>query len=418
MKRLFVSLYFAIILGILLIGWGSDKIWEYVQPSSDTDIERIAKLSKSLVPLLNNNVLSLKELSQQLGMEIELFDADQIAWLEADEKKLNMGEPILTYNADNQLTIILKLNSQQQLLQIGPIDINPDKAEIRQYLLIASYIFLGAIIALWTWPLWRDLRLLQSSAKQFGTGHFDGTIPVGKSSVIYPLVKTFQAMAEQISRLIEEQRQLSNAVSHDLRTPLSRLKFSIAMLKDNADQVEDMKQDVDEIEKLVDEVLSYGRLENKHQHINYHQVNITELLHNQIEKLQRGTDKHLQLAVDDNLFCHCDGHLIERAIQNLINNGIRYGDNEVHISASHLNNDIVIHVDDDGEGIDILDRKQIFKPFIRLEKSRNKAKGGFGLGLAIVQRILQWHNGQCLVDGSPLGGARFTLQLPINTDEY
>ena len=418
MTRLFVSLYFAIILGILLIGWGSDKIWEYTQPSTDTDIEKIAKLSKSLLPLLNNNVLSLTELSQQLDMDLELFDADQIAWLQADEKKLNMGEPILTYNAENQQTIILKLTSRKQLLQIGPIDINPGNAEIRQYLLFASYILLGGFIALWIWPLWSDLRNLQSAARRFGTGHFDGNIPVGKSSVIYPLVKTFQAMAEQISRLIEEQRQLSNAVSHDLRTPLSRLKFSIAMLEINAEQIEDMKQDVDEIEKLVDEILSYGRLENKHQQINFHNVNITELLQNQIEKLQRGTDKELQLTIIDNLICHCDGHLIERAIQNLINNGIRYGDKEVHISATHLNNDIVIHVDDDGEGIDAVDRDKIFKPFIRLEKSRNKAKGGFGLGLAIVQRILQWHSGQCLVDKSEMGGARFTLQLPINRDKF
>ena len=374
----------------------------------------MAQLAKVIGPLLDTGDFTLQGISEKIDMRVELLDMDQIAWLPGDQEQFDLGQPMLTYDANEQLSIFIKLARRQQLLQLGPITTTSADVEIRRYILLASYLLLGGIIGLWTWPLWRDLRHLQSVAKKFGRGHFDAAVTLGKGSVISPLARTFNDMAEQISRLIDEQRQLTNAVSHDLRTPLSRLKFSIAMLEGNTEKIIPMKQDVNEIEKLIDEILSYGRLENQHEHINLHKVNITQLLENHIDKLQRGSEKQLLLSVEPLLTCVCDGHLIERAIQNLITNALRYGEQEVAITALRRGNKLLIHIDDDGEGICAPDRAKIFKPFIRLDKSRNKSSGGFGLGLAIVQRIMQWHQGECIVAESPMGGARFTLSFAQN----
>jgi len=131
-------------------------------------------------------------------------------------------------------------------------------------------------------------------------------------------------------------------------------------------------------------------------------------------KAQHSTDKMLTLELQDELFCLCNGHLIERASQNLITNAIRYADNLVEIKANIQNNQLIISVSDDGCGIDGEDEESIFQAFTRLDKSRNKQQGGFGLGLAIVKRIMDWHQGQCTIEKSTLAGAKFSLILQLD----
>lgn len=411
--RLFISLYFAVTLGLIFIGWSSDKVWQLVQSSTDTDIESLAKLSKTLPLLLTNERTTPQQLSAKFGFAVTVMPLDTVVIQAQQLSTLHNGEPFLIYNDNNQLSIMLMMPSGNALLYIGPINLqNNTNNQLKNLVLLASYLLLAGIIALWTYPLWRDLNRLQKSAIRFGKGFFDDEIGVKKRSVVWPLANTFSNMATQISRLIDEQKQMTNAVSHDLRTPLSRLKFSLAMLDGDKEQLEDMKQDVAELENLVDEILSYGRLESEQQQLNLHHVNLAELLQNQVEKLQRNAPQKITLTTPTTITCLCDGHLIERATQNLITNALRYGNSRVEVNVEQSSHYYFIHVDDDGQGIAQQDHSKIFKAFTRLEKSRNKAKGGFGLGLAIVQRIMQWHQGQCNVSSSSLGGARFTLRLP------
>jgi len=186
------------------------------------------------------------------------------------------------------------------------------------------------------------------------------------------------------------------------------------MLEDaKPEQIEGISTDLQEMETLIDEMLNYSRIETLEQSHSKSMVNINELLINQVAKQKRSTDKTLTLTVADDLYCLCNGHLLERASQNIITNAIRYAVNLVEIKADIKQGQLVISVSDDGCGIKDKDQQTIFQAFTRLDKSRNKEQGGFGLGLAIVKRIMDWHKGHCTVEKSALGGAKFSLLLKL-----
>lgn len=313
------------------------------------------------------------------------------------------------------------MSSDSQLLQFGPINIEASNNQTARALYFMSYLLLAVAIGLWSRPLWRDLSVLQKATESFGRGQWQQAPKVSANSVIAPVVDTFKEMSARIGRLVIEQKELTNAVSHELRTPLSRLKFSLALFDDkdctdvHKSVVAGMSADVNELEALVDEMLSYSRLESEARQLLLLEVNISELLTNLVEKLSLNCDSHIQLDVPAGLIWICDGHFVERAMQNLITNAIRYGDSSVYIHGMIVDDELHLTVVDDGQGIDTQKANEVFKPFVRLDKSRAKDKGGFGLGLAIVKRIVDWHKGRALLcqsDDASMGGAKFTLVFP------
>lgn len=255
--------------------------------------------------------------------------------------------------------------------------------------------------------------MLQQASEQLGKGQWQHHISVHKGSVIASVITAFNDMSSKISRLMEEQKELTNSVSHEIRIPLARLKFCFAMLDQHGvSQLPEMRQDVEEIENLVDEMLAYGRLESQVQSLSIVDVDISQLLSNQVEKLARTSDKKLDLVIVDQLKWRCDGHFIERACQNFIANALHHADSRVTVSAYVKHHWLHIEVEDDGGGIAESDFERVFKAFTRLDNCRNNVHCGFGLGLAMVTRIVDRHRGQCVVARLPLGGAKFSMLLP------
>ncbi len=184
-----------------------------------------------------------------------------------------------------------------------------------------------------------------------------------------------------------------------------------------------MQQDLQELDQLVDEMLDYARMETQVVNLQFEQVNLTELLQNLLEKLALIPGPQIQLIAPAAVRCYCDGHYLERALQNLLVNAKRYGRQTVLLSLHTSQQQLQIRVEDDGPGIPVEQREHIIQPFVRLDQSRSKGHGGFGLGLAIVSRIITWHRGSLQITDSALGGACFTLNLntsatavaPVNT---
>jgi len=411
MTRLFISLYAVIIVGIVLINWGSQALWQQFDHGKDPQTLQLEQLAITLSHSVNaDNRIGI---SQAISIPITLLEPSDIVLLPEQQRQLNSGQVVVSYDDKDNTNIYVLSNTHQQLVQLGPVTPPQDITTMRYWFIGGSYALLALIIGLWLSPLWRDLRNLQLASKQFSIGHPPRPIQVNTTSTISSVLTTFNNMTAQISRLIEEQKQLTNAVSHELRTPLARLKFSFAMLEDKElSQLPAMRDDVTELENLVDEMLNYGRLESEIRSLELSDVNIDQLLTNQVEKLSRHQDKTLKLTIEPNLRWLCDGHFIERACQNYITNALRYAHQQVEITVQIANNSLHISVEDDGVGINKNEREQVFKPFTRLDKSRNKQQGGFGLGLAIVSRITDWHQGQCYVTRSALGGAKFCITLP------
>ena len=405
-----------IIGGLLFINWSSEAIWQRLQVDKDPQSQSVERLALTLSHALNGG--NITQLSTAINAPISLLNQDDVVWLDWQRQLLSQQGVVLSYDANDNVAAFVLAKMSNHLIKIGPFESKTTDDGIKHLILFFSYALLALVIALWLRPLWRDLNLLQRASERFATGKESAPLAVNKDSAIAPVISTFNRMTAQISRLIEEQKQLTNAVSHEIRTPLARLKFAFAMLDNkNIEQLPDMRQDVEELESLVDEMLSYGRLESQAQNLSLVNVDLDQLLHHQVEKLARHSDKKVKLNVEDKLTWRCDGHFIERASQNYITNALRYAKSVVHVNAYIKNKTLYLTVEDDGIGIKDCDFSQVFKAFTRLDKSRNKQQGGFGLGLAIVSRIVQWHQGQCLVEHSALGGAKFSIVLPLLSEQ-
>ena len=430
MLRLFVSLYLAVVLGLLTINWISETLWLYLSQHVNTassshnkttlptqfiptELTHTLALAKSLPVLIQGDEQKRDLFEQQTDIELTFFSENDIAWLPDQKALLQQGEPLITYNHQEQWVIYIKSAQDQRIYQLGPL-VKPsnDQPYLKYLIFVISYLLLAAFLALWTRPIWTDLLKLKNMAEKITLGDLEVSQKVNIGSPTAIVVQTFIDMASRITRLIAEQQQLVNAVSHELRTPLSRLRFSLAMMKNiDAEQLSDINKDVQEMENLIDEMLGYARIESISQSLHKSNVNMSELLFHQVDKQQRATKKTLTLVVEDDLYFHCHGSLIERACQNLITNAVRYAQAQVVIGATIEDEQLVITVSDDGSGIAAEDQEHIFNPFTRINKSRNKKDGGFGLGLAIVKRIVDLHQGQCSVESSSLGGCKFIIRI-------
>ncbi len=428
MNRLFVNLYLVIILGLLSINWLSEQLWQQLIESEDSESQQLHHLEQvaKILPLLQEQQSESKEsiiskLSKSLDVQIEAFPMSDFYWLEDQKEKLMSGQVLRNYNEQNNVIFYVKFLESASVFQLGPFNQHASLETPYQHLkwlfLFVSYLLLGGVIALWTRPLWRDLKQLNNMASEIANGNLDVTVYANKHSPIQQIVVTFKDLAHRIIRLLSDQKQLVNAVSHELRTPLSRLRFSLAMLEGaNEEQRKDMVKDVTEIEALIDEMLSYARLENINQDIKKSSVDLTSLITNQIDKLVRSSHLAIKWKKPEPCFYHCNEDLIERAIQNLSTNALRYAKGCVEISLLMTHSHVKIIIEDDGQGINEPDRDKIFEPFFRSESHRNRTedqhKGGYGLGLAIVQRICEWHKATCTLSESKLGGCKFIINLP------
>jgi two-component system sensor histidine kinase RstB len=229
-------------------------------------------------------------------------------------------------------------------------------------------------------------------------------------------------MTSHIKRLIESQRELTRAVSHELRTPVARIRFAVDMLADTDDadsrfmQRDYIDEDIEALNGLIDEILTYAKLEEGSPKLDLESVNLKEL----VEQIVRETEalgKDIKIVgnpPNSKVTAVADRRYLHRVIQNLAGNALRYAEGTIIISAWVKKGNAFVSVEDDGQGIPEEDREKVFIPFARLDDSRTRASGGYGLGLSIVSRIAFWFNGSMSVDESPeLGGARFIMTWPV-----
>jgi len=230
-------------------------------------------------------------------------------------------------------------------------------------------------------------------------------------------------MAERMQRLIAMQKELSSAISHELRTPIARMRFAVEMLPD-ADQADErerlqtmMNDDLEELDNLIDASLTYSRFEREQPELHLTSVDLAEWLNENVDGI-RILGRALEISVDcSNLppgqQVELDLKSMPYALTNLLRNAIKYAHSRVVVSAQINGDRTLVHVDDDGIGIAPEERQKVFSAFTRLDRSRDRATGGYGLGLAIVKLVLEQHAGSATADASPLGGARFTLNWPV-----
>ncbi|WP_019409596.1 ATP-binding protein [Pseudomonas psychrophila] len=366
-------------------------------------------------------------LAQQLDTQFEplrvnLLPITDPQFTAKEQHQLHQGQGVLRIGEWGWRTRVVSPLNQQQAIELvmppDPFDMNVLYWSIN---VLIGAALLGGLL-LWLRPHWRDLEQLKRTAARIGQGQLSERTQISARSNIHGLASAFDAMAQDVENLLNQQRDLLNAVSHELRTPLTRLDFGLALVlcddlpEASRERLHLLVGHIRELDELVLELLSFSRLQNPALVPERVEVSLTEFIDSilgsfdeeleapeiVLDVLLQGTEERFAL----------DPRLTARALQNLVRNAMRYCDRRIQIGVSLGSQGCELWVDDDGIGIPEQERERIFEPFYRLDRSRDRATGGFGLGLAISRRALEAQGGTLSVEQSPLGGARFRLWLP------
>ena len=296
------------------------------------------------------------------------------------------------------------------------------KMEALRYVIVALALLIP--IALWSRSHWQGLQNLSRVADEFGTGKLSARANIKKSASIYPLAEHINRRAGRIQTLLGAQQHLLHSVSHELRTPIARLEFGLELLRKAESsptidpkietRIDAMQEDLAELNSLVSELLNMAKLDQQ-QSLTMLPFELESAVQNCLAAVHHELAQHeviVRLEPDQTVIIG-EERLLSRAIGNLIKNAAKYSERQIIISSSRNEQDgIDISVEDDGPGIPEAESEHIFEPFYRLDRSRDRATGGFGLGLSIARQALQQHGGHITINQSALGGARFVLHLP------
>jgi len=251
----------------------------------------------------------------------------------------------------------------------------------------------------------KPLVRLAKAAERFGKGDYVNNFRSSGSLEIRKASFEFDRMAKRINRHLNQRAEMLSGISHDLRTPLTRLKLQLAMLNQK-DLSKEMSKDIDEMEKMLNDYLQFAK--NQAQE-NTSKIDLT-LLFNSI-KNQFASEK-LTIYGKEKIELEVRPSALKRSFVNIIQNGLTYGNNVI-VNIQKGNNRALITIEDDGPGIPEDQYKNVFKPFFRLDKSRSLNQSGVGLGLAIVEDIINAHGGAIQLGKSKDGGLQVRVTLPF-----
>ena len=260
------------------------------------------------------------------------------------------------------------------------------------------YASILLIVGLWLRPLLTDLRVLTEASQKFASDYREPLDTAHRTTQLRSLARNLDDMSARVSQLIQSQKEMTAALSHEMRTPLARVRFAVAVLEGEVDerlhlQLRAVSDDVKQIDDLISDMLDYARLDHPGVRMECQSVAIAPWLR-QVLASARPTSVVLNVRHEGIESLWMEPRLMELALSNLLANALRYARRTVSIEMARENGLCRLVVEDDGEGIPETHRAQVFHAFTRLDTSRNRETGGFGLGLAIVARIATLHRGR------------------------
>jgi len=381
---------------------------------------------------------TIKQWQEHFGTRLSLIGPDRLAKLlepnsatHSKQMRHNLKEGVILQQLETNvsgkpiLQIIAAIPNTEEYLLVGPVMLS-EVLPYEMFLIygIVAIVIMGLASYYVVRPLLNRLLSLEETVVKIRRHDLSARVTVDSSDMLGRLAATFNDMAEHIQRLISSQREMTNAVSHELRTPVARIRFGLEFLEDEdkrearAERIQDIDGDIQELERLIDEILTYASLEEGTPSLKLQMVRIDDIL----AQVKRESDnlgrpiavEHVPTQEeDDKQLAECEERYIHRVVQNLVGNAMNYGNSMVRISSACDGGMYRIDVEDDGPGIPEDKLEKVFVPFARLDDSRTRSSGGYGLGLSIVQRIAYWHGGLASVSrSSALGGARFTVLWP------
>ncbi|KOR00352.1 two-component system sensor histidine kinase RstB [Pluralibacter gergoviae] len=424
MKKLFVQFYLLLFVCFLVMTMLVGLVYKFTAERAGR--QSLDDLMKSSLYLMRSELReipprdwnkTLKELDLNLSFDLRIEPLNKFQLPDASMQHLRAGDIVAL---DDQYTFIQRIPRSHYVLAVGPVPYLYYLHEMR-LLDMALIAFIAVSLAfpvfIWMRPHWQEMLRIETAAQRFGEGHLAERIHFDDMSSFARLGATFNKMADNINTLIASKKQLIDGIAHELRTPLVRLRYRLAM-SDNLTDAESqaLNRDIGQLEALIEELLTYARLDRPQNELQLTQPDLPGWIAAHVEDIQSVNPQRevtlAQAASGD--YGALDMRLMERVLDNLVNNAMRYSSEKVQVSLTQRGGRATLTVDDDGPGIAPEAREQVFEPFVRLDPSRDRATGGCGLGLAIVHSIAQAMSGEVACDASSLGGARFSFSWPVN----
>lgn len=425
MARHFLQLYLLIVATLLAASWGQERLWQaYGEQDAAQELAQAAALTVLEEQLRDmpsaDRRRHVADIAARTGLDLELFEPQDIAGRDT-LARLARGEPAFMSSSGGQTWMLKSVKDDSRVLAFRYDTPDTRRSLLDWTLALVFYAVIALVIMIWLWPLTRDLRRLERSTTRFGDRNWVFDADIRPGSQIHPLAEAFRRMAARIDGLISSHKDMSNAVSHEIKTPLARMRFEIEMARSatNADELaqrlNNINADIAELNTFVAAALDYAILERAEIALNVAAHDFTVVLPAITESVRRSAPSNLNIRCDvanDATAVSCDGHLMETVVKNLLYNALRYARREIRVVFRvEAGGRYSLSAEDDGPGIPEADRKRVFDSFVRLDEPKG-SKAGHGLGLAIVKRVIEWHGGEVSVSQSVLGGACFSIRWP------
>jgi len=301
----------------------------------------------------------------------------------------------------------LRIRSNNEIIQIffPKNKIAPSSVRIFVLWLTLPSILLILIALIFLKNQTRPIVNLAKAAERFGKGESIDNLRPSGASEIRKATFEFDRMMKRINKHLTQRSEMLSGISHDLRTPLTRLKLQLAMM-DKKETVQKMAEDIDEMEKMLSNYLQYAKSQTEEKSI---KININKLISNVLKKYD---PSKYNFVSSDMLEIRGRENLIKRCILNVIENGLAYG-NKIFIEIKKSINGAIITVEDNGPGIPKNEYSNVFRPFYRIDKSRGLNKSGVGLGLSVAQDIAKSHGGNISLSESRYKGLLVKISFPF-----
>ncbi len=429
MVRQFLQIYLLIVVTLAAVSWGQERLWQEYGRRAPEEWKAETRPQAATLAIVEEQLRGVphekrgafvRDLAAKTGVDLELFEPQDIAGDETLDR-LDDGE-IELLRSDNDRTWILKrIADDGRVLAFRYVSYDPQRGVLDWVLAFIFYAAIALVLMMWLWPLSRDLRALERATSRFGDRNWKFEAHIRPGSQIYPLAQSFKRMAARIDTLISSQRDMSNAVSHEIKTPLSRMRFEVEMARSASDprklaeHLDNIETDITELNTFVNAALEYAILERAEVPLNVAAHDFTLILPAVTESILRSARTEVAIGCEVDPAANavlCDAHLMETVLRNLLNNALRYARAQVGVRFQVAPHVYRLSVEDDGPGVPEADRERVFGSFVQLNEP-GRDNNGFGLGLAIVKRIVEWHGGEAKVRESASGGAAFVIEWPV-----
>jgi len=451
LNSLFWQLYLSILGSLVLIVMLFFAMMEYINHQTGVD-DFYRDIQLVSQPILSDwretqqvNPELMKQISDESFFHISVLDADAFHESLVDYEWVRTIKNVEIYQSVQEgLSLAAQIlpNSEAWLI-IEDIDVDPDADDLSDHIrqnfedelyeesqqetilqlsAIGLLLLIGTVLMVLVQRIRRHIDGLISVSNDWARGDLSVKANVDAPAPLDQLAHGLNKMADELNQTLTEQQVMTHAISHELRTPLSKLQLALTlMVRKHAELndeplADDLLRYIDELENLVNQMLTFAKINYQKELSSIDRIYASKLVSERVNELKvLNTDKIISVSCQKDVEIKGDLFNLQIAIDNILKNALKYANQNVQVSTrlEPEKNHVRITIEDDGPGISPEDIKTILMPFSRVDESRNRASGGFGLGLAIVDAIIRQHEGEIVLAESPLGGLSFSITLPL-----